>query len=124
MDNLSEFCAPESKFKKEMIVVADNVSLRVATFTPPAKNDNPAVVFVAGWISLIEGWKEVLLEMTKDFTVYYIETREKISSRVKGKVQYGVQAIGQDVVTIISKLKLKSHFYIFIWKFPWSHSNS
>ncbi len=112
MDDLKLYCAAGTKIKEEMIPVAENVSLRVISFTPAENHSNPPVVFVAGWITLISAWKEVLREMTKDFNVYYIETREKISSQVKGKVSYGVEAIGRDIVTLISHFGLKDKRYI------------
>ena len=112
MNDLSKFCAPKVKYKDQMISVSDQVSLRVITFNPMMDKNNPAVVFVAGWISLIQGWKDVLREMTKDFTVYYIETREKITSRIHGKVRYDVGAIGSDIVALVSKLGLEDEKYI------------
>ena len=112
MDNLSACCADGAKFKEEMIPVDRDVSLRVITFTSATKTNHPPVVFVAGWISKIVGWQTVIREMTKDFHVYYIETREKISSEVKGKVEYSAEAIGKDIVTIILHLKLKNNNFI------------
>ncbi len=112
MDELKLYCAPRTGIKEEMIPVADNVSLRVISFTPAEDRKNPPVIFVAGWITLISAWKHVLMEMTKDFPVYYIETREKISSRVEGKVEYGVENIGKDIVTLISHFDLKEKQYI------------
>ncbi len=112
MDNLSEFCAQGATYKEQMIPVAENVSLRVRTFTPSEDHNNTPVVLVAGWITLISAWKIVLREMTKDFTVYYIETREKISSQVTGKVEYGVEDIGRDIVALISHFDLKDKGYI------------
>ena len=112
MDELKLYCAPRTGIKEEMIPVADNVSLRVISFTPAEDRKNPPVIFVAGWITLISAWKHVLMEMTKDFPVYYIETREKISSRVEGKVEYGVENIGKDIVTLISHFDLKDKRYI------------
>jgi len=112
MEDLKLYCAPGTGIQEQMIPVAENVSLRVISFTPPNINNNPSVIFVAGWITLISAWKNVLLEMTKDFTVYYIETREKISSRAKGKVNYGVEDIGKDIVTLISHFELKEKQYI------------
>ena len=108
MENLSEYCAPGTRIKEEMIAVSESVSLRVITFIPKEETNNPAVLFIAGWISLIKGWKFVLKEMTKDFPVFYVETREKISSRVKGKVDYGVEEIGQDILALISHLNLNT----------------
>ena len=112
MDNKSEFCTEGASFNEVMISVSNDVSLRVFTFTPAVQRENPVVVFVAGWISLMSGWKKVLREMTKDFQVYYIETREKISSRIQGKVEYSAETIGQDIVSLISHFNLKNRDYI------------
>ena len=80
MSYLKQFCAPGASVRDEMMDVSENVSLRVLTFTPPEKTDKPALVFVAGWISMIDSWKYVLSELSREFTVYYIETREKGTS--------------------------------------------
>ena len=112
MEKLSEYCAPDSSFKEKMISVNDNVTLRLITFSPAQEKSNPPVLFVAGWISLIKGWKDVLLEMTKDFPVYYIETREKLSSNINGNINYGAEDVGKDIVSLISLLKLKDSNYI------------
>ncbi len=111
-ENLSVFCAKDVSFKSEMIPIDNRVSLKLIIFTPPAKNNNPAIVFIPGWISLIDGWSDVLQEMTKDFTVYYLETREKISSQISGNADISVEAIGKDIVNLISKLNLKTNEYI------------
>jgi len=108
MDSLSRYCARGSTCKEEMVPVSPNVSLRVITFSPSQQEQNPAIVFVPGLVSLMEGWREVLLEMTKDFTVYYIETREKITSKVKGKVDYSLEAIGQEIAALVSHFNLES----------------
>jgi pimeloyl-ACP methyl ester carboxylesterase len=80
------------------------VELRVITFTPPKPSPYPPILFVAGWISLIRGWERVLREMTSDFRVYYVETREKISSHIQGSVRFGVEEIGGDLVPLIKHL--------------------
>lgn len=112
MDSLSQYCAQGSTCKEEMVSVSPNISLRIITFSPSQQKENPALVFVPGLVSLIAGWKEVLLEMTKDFTVYYIETREKITSKVKGKVNYSLEAIGQEIAALVSHFNLESRGYI------------
>lgn len=112
MEDLSQFCAPGTTYKQEMVPVAENVSLKVITFTPSQKTDNPPVIFVPGWITLMSAWKIVLHEMTKDFPIYYIETREKISSQVVGKAGYGVEDIGKDIVQLVKHFNLKDNRYI------------
>ena len=111
-ENLADFCVPGTMVTEEMIQTNENVSLRVITFTPPAKSVYPPLIFIPGWVSLIFGWKEVLLEMTRDFKIYYVETREKISSKVLGKVKYDVESIGLDIVSLINKLNFKNKKYI------------
>lgn len=112
MDSLTQFCTQGSTCKEEMVPVSPNVSLRVITFSSSQQEDNPALVFVPGLVSLMAGWREVLLEMTKDFTVYYIETREKITSKVKGKVDYSLEAIGQEIAALVSHFNLENLGYI------------
>jgi pimeloyl-ACP methyl ester carboxylesterase len=112
MDEIIKLCAPGTKVKEEMIKVSPQVKLRIVTFTPEKANNNPTVLFVAGWITLIKAWENVLKEMTKDFEVIYVETREKISSQVKGKVDYGVEDIGQDIVALVDHFNLKDQNYI------------
>lgn len=112
MEDLSQYCAPGATFKEQMIAVTENISLRVISFSPANDRQNPSVIVVAGWITLISAWEKVLQEMTKDFTVYYVETREKISSRVTGKADYGVEDIGRDIVTLIYHFDLKENRFI------------
>jgi len=112
MNELKNICAPDTNIKEEMIPVTNKVSLRVISFTPEKKSNNPPVLFIAGWITLIEAWKKVLKEMTKDFQVHYVETREKISSQVTGRIKYGVEDIGQDIVTLVDHFKMKDQNYI------------
>ena len=57
-------------------------------------------------------WERVLREMTKDFTVIYVETREKVSSVASRKTEYSVEAIGRDIVRLISILNLDANDYI------------
>ncbi len=111
-ESLISFCAEGCRFAETYIPTSERVSLRVITFEPPKASNNPAVVFVAGWISRIEGWQEVLIEMTRNFIVYYIETREKVSSKIRGRVAFSVEALGDDVVEIVRCLGLKENEYI------------
>lgn len=108
-EHLQDCCAPGAAFRDELIRLAPEVSLRVVTFTPARPSLFPPIVFVAGWISLIRGWEKVLREMTKDFCVYYVETREKISSRISGKQRFGVEEIGGDLAPLVERLGLTEY---------------
>lgn len=111
-DNLVDYCAPGTKWTEQMVSVSNNVSLRVVKFHPNKNTTQPTVLFIAGWISLMKGWKIVLREMTKDFNIIYVETREKISSEISGKAEFSVAAIAQDIVTLVDKFKLEKDKYI------------
>jgi len=111
-ENLTDYCAAGTTVTDQMLSLSDQISLRVITFTPAEPTTNPAVVFVAGWVSMIVAWRDVLREMTRDFVVYYLETREKRSAKVHRKAKFGVEAIGGDIATFISRLSLKRGTYI------------
>jgi len=112
LDELNEYCAPGTQIAVEMIAVTPLVRLKVITFLPKEENRNPTVVFVPGWISLMWGWKRVLREMTRDFPIYYVETREKITSEIRGDVQYDVETIGQDIAAIVRHFNLDEREYV------------
>jgi pimeloyl-ACP methyl ester carboxylesterase len=50
--------------------------------------------------------------MTRDFRVIYVETREKTSSSVRGRVEYGVEDIGKDLVAVVEQLDLAPKSYV------------
>jgi len=114
MINLTQICAPGTTISENMVALDQNTQLRVISFHPGADKRETEVVFVAGWMSLIDGWVPVLREMTRDFIVHYIETREKKSSRLKGKARFGVEDIGMDIVRLVKKLELKDQKYIIV----------
>jgi pimeloyl-ACP methyl ester carboxylesterase len=113
IENIDQYCAPGVSVKERMMEVQPGVSLRIVEFNPAEECGNPPVLFVGGWITQMSAWKEVLKTMTRDFNVYYIETREKISSHVSMKAAYSVEEIGADLVNIVHHLHLPSGKFIF-----------
>lgn len=111
-EDLKPYCAEGCSASVDYVKTAPDVSVRVYSFAPPEKTHKPPVVFVAGWISMIKGWQDVLQEMTREFPVYYIETREKISSRVTSRTRFSVETIGDDIVNIVRQLDLKNDQYL------------
>jgi len=112
MEDFSEFSAPETTCQIQNVPVNKNVTLKVITFSPLKATTNPVVIFVPGWISLMSGWKEVLIEMSRDFTIHYVETREKISSTISGKVHYQVEDFARDISSLVDVFKLKDRNFI------------
>ena len=113
LDSLSQLRAEGATVEDRMVSTVEGVSLRVFTFTPPADHGNPVVLFIGGWITQISAWKIVLREMTKDFKVIYVETREKISSRVEINTNYGVEEIAEDIVRLVEWLDIQSEQFVF-----------
>lgn len=111
-DNLAEFCAPGTIYFERMIDVSRSVSLRVVSFYPKSNRQKLPVLLVPGLISVMLTFKNILLELTKDFVVHYVETREKSSSIVLGKTDYHVASIGMDIIEVVSCLGLKEQEYV------------
>lgn len=112
MEDLSAYASENTEIKESYLQVQPEVQVRVIHFHPFIKAKNPTVVFVAGWVTQMVAWKEVLQEMTKDFSVIYLETREKISSRIKGQVKFDVESIGKDIVAVVDHFNLKNRAYL------------
>lgn len=69
-------------FEERWIEVQDGVELRVLRWTPEGAADRDPVVFVAGWVSVVEGWLPVLRAIAENRPLIYVETREKRSARI------------------------------------------
>lgn len=50
----------ESGFDERWLAVDDGVELRVLHWWPRDSTDGEPLVFVAGWVSVVEGWLPVL----------------------------------------------------------------
>jgi pimeloyl-ACP methyl ester carboxylesterase len=114
VEDFNEFCAPDTKLLVRSVALKNSVSLRVITFSPSVTANNPQVVFVPGWISLIQGWKCALLEMSRDFTIHYVETREKISAEVSPQARFRVEDFAQDIAGIVDYFQLPERGYILL----------
>jgi pimeloyl-ACP methyl ester carboxylesterase len=108
----NEFCAPGARCSEQYLSVGPQISLRVVSFQPPQRGTFPTIFFVPGWISLMSAWKEVLKDLTSDFSVEYIETREKRSSRVHTSARYGVGDIAGDIARAVSVLSGENGFVL------------
>ena len=114
MTSLTDCCAPGTVILDELISVAEDVSLRVITFSPAADYKNPVIFIIPGWISMVEGWKTLLSDFTRDHTVIYMETREKSSSKISKYSDLGVEKIGEDIAVVIQKKNLSETEYILL----------
>jgi len=101
MEHLAHYCAPGVRIGDQMAPVSEGVRLRVIHFSPAEESPFPPVIFVPGWITQMDAWQTVLREMTQDFNIYYVETREKMSSRVDKKSPISVRILGSDLARLV-----------------------
>ena len=77
----SQYTDHPAGVKEYRVDVSDGVSLKIIDFTSQnVARERSVILFVAGWISLISGWKDVLKVLTAEHRVIYLESREKKSS--------------------------------------------
>ena len=103
----SEYTDSSTEVAEKLVTVSDGVSLRVIDFRPENDSDErPVLLFVAGWISTIAGWKDVLRVVTPCFRTIYFESREKSSSVIpKGeKVSYAVERLSLDLKEVVEQM--------------------
>jgi pimeloyl-ACP methyl ester carboxylesterase len=101
------------KVTEDYVEVSDGVALKVIDFLPECDGpEKPAVVFVAGWISLISGWQDVLKQLIPRYRTIYIETREKVSARLpEGSADFSVARMSLDIHEILNQsVSLKRPF--------------
>ena len=98
--------------QERWIEVEDGISLRILIFSPEKsvlEESNP-VVMVPGWGSLFEGWRPLISEWGTKKKIFYIETREKKSSRINRKskkADFVMSRHGLDIRTVIEKMDLE-----------------
>ncbi|MCD6486067.1 MAG: alpha/beta hydrolase [Syntrophobacterales bacterium] len=100
----TECTDPDVRVEEDYIAVSDGVALRTIDFTPPCDTpEKPMVVFIAGWISLIDGWKDVLRKLTPCYRTLYVETREKVSARLpeRARVDFSMPRMSRDISEIL-----------------------
>jgi pimeloyl-ACP methyl ester carboxylesterase len=95
-----------------MVPLPNGVSLRIVTFSPPSGGQPFPVVLVPGLVSVMSNFKNILVELTRDFVVHYVETREKSSSVIRERVDFDVRAIGSDIIEAVSHLGLEDRKHI------------
>jgi pimeloyl-ACP methyl ester carboxylesterase len=111
---IQSFCPKNTEVEILRQQVNESINLKIIKFTPEKRSHKQAILFVAGWVSQISAWEAVLSELSKDYVIYYLETREKISAKVTGKAGYGVEDIGSDVAVVVEKLGLKSGEFVLV----------
>ncbi len=128
---MKDFCYPGTEFKSEYIEVSAQVRLKLITFSPPDNKkgtNHPAppadadgtaseeiflpVIFLPGLGSIIDNFRGTLTGLTRNHTVLFLDTREKESSEISGRVGFSIKDIASDLPVVIEKLGLPAGGYI------------
>lgn len=112
MEDYQQYCYPGTQCQTYMLRTEENVSLRVIHFCPGTPSPYPPLVMVVGLATVIESFKAIIVELTRDFDVYYVETREKSSSQLSGKVRFDMETVALDIVSVIKMLNLSTKPYV------------
>ena len=73
----------EATYEEALVPVAEGARLRVMRWTPHAPRHEETFLFVAGWVSVVQGWADLIRRMAVERRpVVYVETREKASAEL------------------------------------------
>ncbi len=94
--------------KIELVPLSDGSQIRTLTTEAPEETSNNfTLVLVAGWVSIVLGWDDLLMEAKDFFNILYIETREKATSIVPKKGKFDLDRYALDIKEAIEYHQLK-----------------
>lgn len=96
--DFSPFCDKGAAYMAEYVPLPTGVELLSVSFSPPEPSESPVILFIPGFVSLIENFRETLIELTRSHTVIYVETREKSTARINPDLRFSVDEITSDIV--------------------------
>ncbi len=94
----SPFCDKEACYSTGYVSLPTGVELLSVTFSPPEPAGLPVILFIPGFVSLIENFRETLIELTRSHTLIYVETREKSTARINPDHRFSVDEITADII--------------------------
>jgi len=104
------------RIKEKTLCLPDKVEIKILDFKPETPDpEKPVIVLVAGWISLISGWKEVLITLAPKYRVLYVETREKRSAKLPDihTIDLSIEQMSRDIDALVSEMVPKDQPFCF-----------
>lgn len=88
------------------ITLSDGVTLTLFDFTRHGTEEKPVLLFVAGWLSALSGWHDVIERIAPHHRVIYMESREKRSARLpEGPLpRFDIDRLADDIAEVAAKL--------------------
>lgn len=101
-----------ARFSEHRVEVERGVRLRLLEWSPDNQSGADPIFFVAGWISLVSGWRPLLEVLVRNHPVYYLETREKVSAEIDRSLMrpeyFGVNRLADDLRFVGNQLELNN----------------
>jgi pimeloyl-ACP methyl ester carboxylesterase len=98
------------RFAESRLSIEEGVDLRLFEWTPARDTGAEPIFFVAGWISLVTGWRPLLEHLVQTRPVYYLETREKRSAEIDRRLMrpasFSIPRLAEDLIVVAKKLGL------------------
>ncbi len=102
--------AEGARFEQRYVTVDEGVSLNTMIWTPDRPLTDAPLVFVAGWVSVVQGWAHMLRGLAATRPVYYIESREKASAQIDrpslSVEDFTIQRSAEDLIAACDELGL------------------
>ncbi|MEY3050517.1 MAG: hypothetical protein RLY31_302 [Bacteroidota bacterium] len=112
MQELKTSGGPEDPMER-YFQVHPQVALRVSSYGCGTRTTHrPPLVILGGLATVIDAFRPLLSDLSRDFPVHYLETREKHTSRITGWVGFDVPAMGADLPAVIRQLGLRDRGYV------------
>ncbi|MCD4744302.1 MAG: alpha/beta hydrolase, partial [Desulfobacteraceae bacterium] len=104
------------RVKEKTLCLPDKVEIKIFDFEPNNPDpEKPIIVFVAGWITLINGWKDVLSTLAPKYRILYVETREKRSAKFPNMktIDLSIEQMSRDIDILVDEMVPKSQPFYF-----------
>ena len=98
------------QFSESRLSIEEGVDLRLFEWKPGRDTGAEPILFVAGWISLVTGWRPLLERLVQTRSVYYLETREKRSAEIDRRLMrpasFSIPRLAEDLIVAADLLGL------------------
>ncbi|MGC9780394.1 MAG: hypothetical protein HZR80_14195 [Candidatus Heimdallarchaeota archaeon] len=103
----------ERSAKEQFVKVSDGSELCVLIFDKVKQpKEDIAIYFIPGMVTVFPRWEKVVEELNENYKVYYIESREKTSSKLVKKAEVTIKRISEDLSDVEKALGLDKTKYV------------
>ena len=101
--------------KETYYTMSDGVKVKVIEFDHAENPHEYSIFVIPGFVTVIQSWDEVISILSKEFKIYYFESREKSSSIMPNRRlerQVNLHKMAHDIKEVIEQMKLDESKYI------------